>query len=322
MELDLYDKKIIYLLEKDSSQTATEIAKKIRRSKEFVNFRIHRLEEENIILGYSAIVDMAKFGYFTFRIYLKWQNITQEEKQQFYEDIKTKENVWTTTVLHGIWDFAFFIGVKSANYIEQFHSIWREIQSKYKEKIAESKIAIYAPVYNFNKRFFLDSDKSAEIIERVYGKGSLVNFDEIDEKIIWLYAGAVRNPLNIIAKEIGLTSEAVRKRIIQLEKKKIIVGYKINLNLQMIGFQGYRVDFLLNSIKRNEELFEYLKQNKYFYQINQSIGGSDFETEVVVKDLNHLLNLLEEITARFKDVIRRYEYFGYTDFPTLSIVPD
>ena len=128
MQLDLFDKKIIYQLERDSSQTASEIAKRIKRSKEFVNFRIHRLEKEKIILSYSAIVDMAKLGYFTFRIYIRWQNITREEKQQFYEEIKIKENVWTTTVLHGIWDFAFFIGVKSANYIEQFHNIWKEIQ--------------------------------------------------------------------------------------------------------------------------------------------------------------------------------------------------
>ena len=75
MALDLFDKKIIYELEKDSSQQASRIAKKIKRSKEFVNFRIHRLEKENIILGYSAIVDMAKLEYITLRIYIKWQNM-------------------------------------------------------------------------------------------------------------------------------------------------------------------------------------------------------------------------------------------------------
>lgn len=319
MKLDLLDKRILFELEKDSSKSVSEIAKKIKRSKEFVNFRIHRLEKEKIILGCSAIVDMSKLGYFTFRIYLKWQNMTKEQKQGFYDEVKIKENVWTTTVLHGKWDFAFFMGVKS---VESFHNIWNEIQLRYKEKIAESKIAIYAPVHNFNKRFFVDFDERTEVIERIYGKGPLTDFDELDENIIQLYAGDVRVPFTKIAKKLEVTSETIRKRIIQLERKNIIVGYKINLNLQKMGFQGYRVDFLLNSVKRNKELFEYIKQHKYFYQINKSIGGADFETEIVVKDLNHLLEILEETVNRFSDVIRGYEYFGYSEFPTLSIVPD
>lgn len=319
MRLDLFDRKIIYELEKDASQPASGIAKQLKRSKEFVNFRIHRLEKEKIILGYSAIVDMSKLGYFTFRIYIKWQNMTKEQKQQFYDEVKTKENVWTTAVLHGKWDFAFFIGVKS---IEPFHKLLDDIQLNYKEKIAENKIAIYAPVYNFNKRFFLDTNENIEIIEKIYGKGSLIDFDELDEKIIKLYAGDIKISFTKIAKKLEVTSETIRKRIIHLEKKKIIIGYKINLNLRKMDYQGYRVDFLLNSIKRNKELFEYIKQHKYFYQINKSIGGADFETEIVVKDLNHLLEILEEVVKRFSDVIRGYEYFGYTEFPTLSILPD
>lgn len=316
--LDLFDRKIMFELEKDSAIQISQLAKRIRRSKEFVNFRVHRLEKEKIILGYSAIVDMSKLGYFTFRIYLKWQNMTQEQKQQFYDIIKNIKNVWTTTVLHGKWDFAFFIGVKST---DVFHKIWNEVQLNYKDKIAESKIAIYSPIYNFNKRFFVDF-KNSDVVERIYGDGTLCQFDELDEKIIQLYGINVRVSLPTIAQRLGVASETVRKRIIQLEKKKIIVGYKINPNLHKMGYQGYRVDFMLNSIKRNKELFEYIKQHKYFYQINQSIGGADFETEIVVRDLNHLLEILEEVVKRFSDVIKSYEYFGYTEFPTLSIVPD
>ncbi len=317
MKLDLYDRKILFELERDASISASTIAKKIKRSKEFVNFRIHRLENEEIILGYSAIVDMSKLGYFTFRIYIKWQNMTKDQKQEFYDKVKVMENIWTTTVLHGKWDFAFFMGVKA---IDAFHNIWNEIQLEYKGKIAVSKIAIYAPVHNFDKRFFIDS--KSNVLERIYGQGSLIDFDELDEKIIHGYAGNVRVPLHKIAKPLKVTSETIRKRILQLQRKKVLVGYKINLNLQKMGFQGYRVDFAMNSVKRNNELFEYLKQHKYFYQINKSIGGADFETEIVVKDLAHLLEVLEEVMKRFSDVMKQYEYFGYTEFPTLSIVPD
>ena len=45
-------------------------------------------------------------------------------------------------------------------------------------------------------------------------------------------------------------------------------------------------------------------------------------TEIVVKSLAHLLEILEEIIIRFKDVMKSYNYFGYSEFPTLSMVPD
>lgn len=322
MKLDILDRRIIYELEKDSSQTITSIARKLERSKEFIAFRINRLERENVLLGCSAIVDMAKLGYFTFRIYIKWQNMTDDQKKQFYNEVKIKENVWTTTVLHGKWDFAFFIGTKSDRYIQSFHRIWDEILLEYKNKIAESKIAIYAPVHNFNKIFFIDFDMPVKKVERIFGAGPPIEYDDLDENVIKKYSGNVRISLRKLAGELKVAPETVRKRIKKLEKKGVIVGYKINLNLPKMGYQGYRVDFLLNSVSRNAELFQYIKQHKYFYQINRSIGGADFETEIVVKSLNHLLEILEEVVKRFSDVIKGYEYFGYSEFPTLSIVPD
>ncbi len=320
MLLDKTDKKILFELEKNSRISASELAKKVRKSKETISYRINRLKENNILRACTAIVDMSKLGYLTFRIYIKWQNITLKEKKAFYDLIGKNNNVWTTTELHGKWDFAIFLGIKRDEYIEKFHKIWNEILKKYKAKIAESKIAIYAPIYNFNKRFFWN-DKS-EIIERISGEGKVIEYDALDEKILTIFSLDVRQSLSKVAKEGNTSIETVRRRISELEKKKVIVGYKIDLDLGKLNYQGYRVDFELNNTNRNFELFEYIKQHKYFYQINKSIGGADFETEIVVKDLVQLLEILEEIMLRFKGSIKSYEYMGYTNFPKLSIVPD
>jgi Lrp/AsnC family transcriptional regulator, leucine-responsive regulatory protein len=319
MLLDLLDKKILFELEKDSSIPVSILAKKIKRSKESVNYRINRLKERNILRNCTAIVDMSKLGYLTFRVYIQWQNMTLQLKEQFYKDVGMNENIWTTTELHGKWDFAFFIGIKRDEYIEKFHKIWNNLMSKYKPLIANYKIAIYAPVYNFNKRFFYD-DKT--MISRIYGEGGVVEHDELDETILPIYSSDVRQSLVTIAKQAKTSIETVRRRIRELERKKVIVGYKIDLNLPKLGFQGYRVDFALNSMDRTRELFEYIKYHKHFYQINKSIGGADFECEIVVKDLAHLLEILEDIMQKFKGTVKNYEYMGYTGFPKLSMVPD
>ena len=82
IKIDLYDKKLLYELDKDSSISLNSLSNKLRKSKQFILYRIRQLEESKIITGYNAIVDMSKLGYFTFRVYLKFQNSDEDDIKQ------------------------------------------------------------------------------------------------------------------------------------------------------------------------------------------------------------------------------------------------
>ena len=317
-EIDLYDKKLLFELDKNSAITLAELSKKLRRSKPFILYRMRKLEEHGIITGYHAIIDMSKLGYFTFRVYFKFQQMTEEEGKMFIEHVeKNLAQVWTITSMHGKWDYALFLGVRT---IAEFHTIWESIMLRYKKNIKTYNVAVYAPIYNFNRKFFLA--QQGEAIERIYGDGEKQELDDLDWKLIETYANNVRQSSLEIARKLKISADTVRSRIKNLEKKKIIVGYKIGLNLDKLGFVSYRVDLQLLSTARNKELFEYCRQHKNIYQINKSIGGADFEMEVIVEDLAHLIQLINEIKTRFKDVVNDAEYFGFSTFHILKYIPD
>lgn len=283
-KLDLYDKKLLYELDKNSKASVSELAKKIRRSKQFVLYRMKKFEEAGIITGYHAIIDMSKLGYFTFRVYFKFQQMTGREEKEFISYIKKSlKQVWTITSMHGKWDNALFLGVKTIN---EFHKIWDDLMLLYKEKIKSYNVAVYAPIYNFNRRFFLDEKK--ESMQRIYGIGEKEKIERKDLQLIEVYASNVRQSSLEIAQKLGVSAETIRKRIKELEKKKIIVGYKIGLNLEKLGYTSYRVDLQLISTKKNKELFDFCRYHKNIYQVNKSIGGADFEMEVIVENLDHL----------------------------------
>ena len=317
-KIDLYDKKLLYELDKNSAISLVQLAKKLRRSKQFILYRMKKLEEVGIITGYHAIVDMSKLGYFTFRVYFKFQQMTKEDGKEFVEYIRNNlKQVWTITSMHGKWDYALFLGVKT---ISEFHEIWEEIMMSYKEKIKAYNVAVYAPIYNFNRKFFLEESK--EDIERIYGTGEKEKVDDLDWKLIKIYANNVRQSSLEIAEKLKISPDTVRKRIKKLEKRKIIVGYKIGLNLEKLGYVSYRVDLQLISTKRNKELFNYCRNHRNIYQINKSIGGADFEIEVIVKDLENLIELIDKIKTKFKDVINDVDYFGFSTFHILQYIPD
>ena len=318
LKIDLYDKKLLYELDKNSAINLPELSKKLKRSKQFILYRMKKLEEEGIITGYHAIIDMSKLGYITFRVYFKFQQMTEDEGKKFVEHVREKlTQVWTITSMHGKWDYALFLGVKK---ISEFHIIWNDIMLIYKKNIKNYNVAVYAPIYNFNRKFFLDI--TTESIQRVYGAGEKEEIDEIDFKIIEEYANNVRQSSLEMAKKLKISPDTVRNRIKNLEKKEIIVGYKLGLNLEKLDYVSYRVDLQLTSTERNKELFEYCKQHKNIYQINKSIGGADFEIEVIVKNLNHLIDLIDELKTKFKNVINDVDYFGFSTFHILKYIPD
>ncbi|MEK6949798.1 MAG: Lrp/AsnC family transcriptional regulator [Nanoarchaeota archaeon] len=317
-KIDTYDKKLLYELDKNSAIGLPELAKKLKRSKQFILYRMKKIEEANIITGYNAIIDMSKLGFFTFRVYFKFQKTTAEEGKKFVDYVRKRLNqVWTITSMHGKWDYALFLGVRN---ISEFHTIWDGIMLEYKPNIKAYNVAVYAPVYNFNRTFFIDAPE--ESVVRVYGAGEKENIDELDWKIIETYSNNVRQSSLEMAKKLHVSADTVRARIKKLEQRKIITGYKIGLNLEPLGFVSYRIDLQLLSTHRNKEIFEFCKLHKNVYQINKSIGGADFEIEAIVKDLNHLLSLIDEIKNKFKDVVNDVEYFGFSTFHILKYIPD
>ena len=62
INLDLLDRKILYQLDLNARQSNAQIARKVKTSKEVVNYRLKRLEKENYILGYHTRINFWKLA--------------------------------------------------------------------------------------------------------------------------------------------------------------------------------------------------------------------------------------------------------------------
>lgn len=317
MKLDHYDKTLLYELDKDATASLAYLSKKLRRSKPFTLHRIKRLEEQKVITGYHALVDMSKLGYFTFRIYLDLMQSTEQDELKIIEEAKHHKEIWTITDMHGGWDLALFIYVK---HVAEFHQVWDEIKMKFKNKIKRYKVALYSPIYNFNKHFFLDKPVINE--ERVYGAGEIEEIDKLDWKILQVHAPACRQSSIEIAKKVKVSADTIRARIKKLRKKKIIAGYKLGMDIGKLGYESYMVDFELNDTKHIDQLFRFCKMHKSIYQINKTVGGADFEIEVIVRNAAELTKLIDEIKIKFKEMIRDDEHYLFSSFYIVNYVPD
>lgn len=303
-KLDVKDKKILYELEKNARVPMSKIAKAVGLSKQLVSYKIKRLEEVKIIEGYHAVIDTSKLGYTTYRVYLKFQHLTIEKRKEILDFLTSLNEVTILLTIDGHWNVGFAIMVKN---IYDFYDVWNKIMA-YKEFIDLYNISIYSPIYHFT-RTFLSPKKSTLPKILILGGKEKVEFDNLDVQILKALAPNVRKPLTEIAVKLGKSAQLIINRIKAMEKKGILQGYRPILNWHLLGFEYYKVDITLRSHKRSKELFAYCKNHPLIFQIDKTIGGSDFEIEIYAKSKEHFKKIMQELQSKFSNVFKNYCHF-------------
>lgn len=313
-KLDLKDRKILVELDKNARQTNSEIGKSVGLSKNTVNYKIQRMIKEGIISGSYAVIDSSKLGYFSVRTYLKFFNTTQDEEKRMTDWLIKNEKVGVVAKIETVYDLGFIIYIKDIYEWENFLS---EFKQKFRKYFWNEKVNIFSKVYHYNRSYLLLDKKSGEY--QTIGGKETAKTDEFDIEILSLLAKDARIHLVDLAEKLKRPERTVAARIKNLEKRKIVQGYRISLNLDKIGYDYYKINFILNDCSKREELFLFCEKNLNVIFIDETLGNLDFEIDVEVKGRQELLNLVNEIKEKFD--IRETEVLNFKEYLKLETIP-
>ena len=306
IKLDLKDRKILYELDINSRQSYHEIAKKIGLGKDSVIYRINKLQEISIIKQFHTVIDVGKLGFISFRLYLKLQNITPEKEAEIIEFLKNQKIVTWLVSIDGEYDLGMWILTKST---KEMNQLWRELLKKYRDFIEKRWLTIFTKVSYFPRAYIVE--KKQNLGEYVFiTEPEEAKLDKIDLEILKLMAYDSRTPVLEIAKKINITPKTVSVRIKQLEKNKVIVGYRTMFDLEKLGYQYFKIHFNLHNLteEKEKQFRAFVRQHPNIIYDNEVLGGDDFEIEIQVKSLNNLRRILDEMKKQFSDIIRNYKY--------------
>jgi DNA-binding Lrp family transcriptional regulator len=308
-ELDLKDKKILFELDTNSRQTYQEIAKKVRLSKDAVFYRIKRLEKEGIVQRYQTLIDVGKLGFISFRIFYKLQNTTSQIEEDIINFLKNhKIVVWMVTI-EGYWDINTWILCKEISELELF---WKEFISKYLNYLADKRLSIFTDITYFSRAYLLNKKKNDIAIKFVTAPVN-IKVDPIDIKILQILNLNARTPILEIAGQIGFSSKQISHRIKNLEKRKIIIGYRTMFDLQKIGYLYYRLHIKVKNLTpEKERLFRnFAFEHPNIIYDHYSICGSDLEIDIQVENVEKLREIIQQIKDNFSLIIQEYEILHY-----------
>lgn len=126
-----------------------------------------------------------------------------------------------------------------------------------------------------------------------------------------------------IAKRIGLSSDAVLKRIVRLRNKGIILGSTLVLDQTVLHQSHYKILVSLNNLSKDKEsrLIESSSLNNRVIAIVRVLAQWDYEIDIEVEDISQLRSFIIGLTTRFSDIIRDYEVLRIVSMPKYTFYP-
>ena len=305
VRLDLIDKKILVQLDNNSRQSNNIIAKKLRISREKVDYRIKRLLKNGVIKKFPTIINPTKFGYSMHKLYFQFQNLNPEKEKEIIDWLVKNPFVQWVTNCKGKWDLNIIV---FAHDVEHFNSIMQEFYNTFGEFIYSQNFNITLAVGNMEKGWILKDKNHMSKIIYTANEREDAGLDETDLEILKIIANNSRMSIIKIAKEIKITARRAQYRIKNLERKNVINGYTVSLDYNILNKQFYKVIFYINVITDTlkKKLITYCQKRYDMPFFIFSVGEWPFEVEYVVDDIQEFYATIEDIKSVFPE-IKRHE---------------
>ncbi len=322
-KLDLKDKKILYELDQNCRQTDSQIAKKVKLSRDSVRYRINKLVEEEYINYFMVVLNSMKLGYKWYRTFFRFQNLTLKKEEEMLSWLKKRVS-WITKI-EGVWGLNTGIFCKT---VYDYRDFINSFLTKYGNYIEDYRVATITTMWLYNRNYLLDNKTQNPIFGIMgYSPGEDYSFQEIDKidyKILQVLLKNARMNVVNIAKKINSTEMIVKYRIKKLQEKGIVLGFRPFLNMKKLGYLYFKVHFSLYNLsaEKKEKIFSFIHSHANTVNTTELVGGADLEIEFQVRNNEELYSYIKEIRSKFGEIIKDYEFMQYTDELKFTYLPE
>ena len=306
MHLDARDRRLLYELDYHVRRPVSEIARHLKIPKQVASYRIKRLVELGVLRGFRVVVDIHRLGYFSYRVYLRLQNMPPGEESRIYERISKLKNLFWFVLTTGRWDAQLlFVARNNVHFSFLLADLKKILGGRLKEYAVSPSIS----TNHFRRKYLVEKWTTEEISPSYRLEQEMHKIDGTDFKILACLSKDASAPYREIGKTVGLSDNAIKKRMKSLESGGIIKSYRTWLDLEKIGRQYYKA---LISVTQLDETIEKkvisfcLSEPTLIYFV-VCTGSWDVEIEAEVKDEYEFREMLLRFRDRFSEFVGDYE---------------
>jgi len=301
IKLDKIDEKLLSYIFHNFRKPITKIAKNCRISREQAEYRIEKYEKKGLIKGYFTFFNLYSLGYSkNYIIRLRVKNPNKEKLSQIHSEDKLL--ILTRMHCYGEWDYILTIFTKEKtnilDFISKLYDLWKDELLDY--EIFEPIEMHFFPLKIFGGK---GEDKTLSLTET-----KKENLDKLDKKILQEISNNAKIKIVELADKTNEKVETVNYRLKRLEKS-FILGYRIFLDLDKIGYKLAQLVLKLNNLSNQNKtkIINYGNQREKIHACSIGIGNFNTLFQIIYKTPTELSQEINKIKENFSGSLVDYQ---------------
>ncbi len=306
-DLDKKDRKLLYELDLNARLSIRQLARRIGLSHEATRYRMNRLVEKKVIVGFITYLNFRKLDYFGYCVYCRYSNITEEKKKEIKQYLKQQENIYWIAEYGGKFDLSFSIFAKTPL---EFDNILTSILNKYSSFLTDTILITKLNPHKYPRDYLIEKKqlfRHEKIDEQPY------SLNKIEKQVLKYLTTNARISSADIARNIKRPLSTVIYTIKKLEKNQVIEGYTALIDPTSFNYQAFQLNILTqNTSSENlKKLFVYCENHPNIVLAIKVLGNWNVELIYEVENAKKMQEHIIDLRNRFADIIKDVELINF-----------
>ncbi|MFH1308099.1 MAG: Lrp/AsnC family transcriptional regulator [archaeon] len=308
------DEKLIAELDKNPRIAISRLARKLRISQQVADYRLKKLQKQEVISKLGAIINLKSLGLEHYRVFFSFNSRKEYSDEKIFSYLKNKKGVYWGARIGGRYDLHLALLVKDFQELDEFID---DFNSSFPGLIKD-----YTSCYSIEHIIFRHKYLSKDYSEISYGYNDrLKKTDKLDREILEKLKDNCRISSLELAKGKNISYKTIINRIKSLEKNKIILGYRLFIKSQekkpfiiLFSFKDY-------SKKEEKNLISYLSRTDSTTQLIRLFGSWNLFIHARIEDNEKLQKLIIDLRDKF-EIIDNFEIIPVFEDIAINLFPE
>jgi|GEM_PF-818208 len=294
--------RVLLAAELRAREGPTSIAALLDTSEQLVQYHLRRLEAAEAILGYNALVDVQRIGYSFHLLYLSFFGLTSAEELRWIKYVASEVS-GVALVARTIGRWNALVGVIAANNRE-LASIVTKVCKHATGKVADLVITTEVEC-TYSSLQLLGKWKPVVISTSTDADSEHSAIDELDLQILEALARDCRPSAAEIARILGSSPSTTLRRIDELERRRVILGYRVQIDYEQYGFYQYRLLLRLSDSRSStlSDIGKFALESGVVESVSRYLGMADLDIRCYARTLTNLADFVAALRDRFHTIV-------------------